>query len=159
MKNRILKKWAAIAEITASIAVVVSLLFVGFQLQRNTTELRATHSNDLYDAIREIELAMISAPHLVDVYTQGWNTDRADMTDQEKVIFRQYLMQSFSIWEQAHARMVDGSMSESEYQRWKDVFAVYLQEGLTREDLDEIIPWMNESFKSELLDNATNLRE
>jgi hypothetical protein len=81
------------------------------------------------------------------------------MTDQEKVVFRQYLTQSFSIWEQAHARMEDGSMSESEYQRWKDVFAVYVREGLTREDLDEILPWMSENFQTELLDNATNLRE
>ena len=159
MKDRILKKWAAIAEITASIAVVVSLMFVGFQLHRNTTELRATHSNDLYDAIREIELAMISAPHLVDVYTKGWNTDRVDMTDQEMVVFRQYLVQSFTIWEQAHARMLDGSMSESEYQRWKDIFAEYLRQGVTREDLDEMLPWMNENFQSELLDNSANLRE
>ena len=159
MKNRILKKWATIAEITASIAVVVSLMFVGFQLHRNTTELRATHSNDLYDAIREIELAMISAPHLVDVYTNGWNTDRADMTDQEIAVFRQYLVQSFTVWEQAHARMLDGSMSEADYERWKDIFAEYLRQGVTREDFDEMIPWMNEKFKSELLDNSANLRE
>lgn len=159
MKNRKLKKWAAIAEITASFAVVVSLMFVGFQLHRNTTELRATHSNDLYDAIREIELAMISSPHLVDVYIKGWNTDRADMTDQEAVVFRQYLVQSFSVWEQAHARMLDGSMSESDYQRWKDIFAEYLRQGVTHEDFDEMLPWMNEKFRSELLDNSANLRE
>lgn len=159
MKNRKLTEWAAIAEISASIAVVMSLLFVGFQLHRNTTELRATHSNDLYDSIREIELAMISAPHLVDVYTKGWNASRAEMTDVEQVVFRQYLMQSFTIWEQAHARMLDGSMSMSEYQRWKDLFIEYLRQGVTREDLNEMLPWMNEAFRAELLDNSANLRE
>jgi hypothetical protein len=159
MKKTRLKKWAAIAEITASIAVIISLLFVGFQLHRNTTELRATHSNDLYDAIREIELAMISAPQLVDVYAKGWNGRRAEMNEEELLIFRQYLMQSFTIWEQAHARMLDGTMSMSEYQRWKDLFIVYLRQGVTRDDLDDMLPWMNEAFRSELLENSANLRE
>ncbi len=150
MQKRSLTDWAAIAEIVASVAVVISLIFVGLQVQKHTVELRATHSNDLYDAMREIELTMISTPHLTDAYEKAWNGRRDEMTDREQLIYQNYLVQSFTVWEQAFARAADGSMAEEDYASWEETFSAYLGTGVTREDVAFIRTWVGADFRKRL---------
>ena len=140
MRKRTLSEWAAIAEISASIAVVVSLLFVGYQLYRNTAELQAVQSNDLFDSIREVELVMLTSPHLSALYVTGWYGDRSDISADDLQLFRAYLLQSLTIWEQAHQRRLDGSMSRAEYEYWVAFFSEYLRQGMTDEDLEVMYP-------------------
>jgi hypothetical protein len=154
MKKRSLTEWATIAEIISSIAVVVSLIFVAFQLQRNTSELQATHSNDLFDSLREIELVMLASPDLSQIYTKGWFGSRNEMSDQEIERFRMYLMQSINIWEQAFFRLQDGSMSKNDYVRWRSLFLEYFNHAVTREDLEWMLPWFLESFRTEIEANV-----
>lgn len=47
MKRLTLSEWASIAEIIGAIAVVLSLLYVGIQVQENTSEVRATNRQAL----------------------------------------------------------------------------------------------------------------
>jgi hypothetical protein len=44
-----LSDWAALAEIIASIAVVISLLLVAYSIRRNTAEVELSNSNFLYE--------------------------------------------------------------------------------------------------------------
>ena len=157
MKKHSLPEWAAISEIISSFAVVVSLIFVAFQLQRNTTELQATHSNDLFDSIREIELVMLTSSELSQIYIKGWNGRRDEMSDEEIERFRMYLLQSINIWEQAYLRLKDGTMSMEDYLRWKSLFLEYFKDGITRDDLQWMLPWFVESFRVELKANVESL--
>ena len=62
-----LSGWAALAEIVASVAVVVSLLLVAYSIKRNTAEIETSNSNFLYqldaeiagDLSRDVRLATI----------------------------------------------------------------------------------------------------
>ncbi len=54
MRRLGLSDWASIAEITGTIAVVISLLIVAYSLERNTTALSGQIVNEMYDANREI---------------------------------------------------------------------------------------------------------
>lgn len=159
MRKRSLSDMAVIAEIVASIAVVISLVFVGFQVQRNTVELQAAQGNDLFDAIREIELTMLSSPHLVEIYAKGWGDRRDEMSQAEVETYRLYLMQSFTIWEQAHARMRDGTISSHDYTEWVELFTGYIEHGTTPEDIEYMLPWMNERFARELNELAETIHE
>ena len=150
MKKYSLTEWSAIAEIVASVAVVISLLFVGFQVQRNTAELQAAQSNDLFDSLREIELTMLAEPHLTEVYTKGWTERRIELTEEQNELFQIYLLQSFTILEQAYQRMLDGTMSDAEYRNWEELFVQYLAFGVSREDMDYMLPWMSTAFREEL---------
>ena len=57
--NEKLQKYALIAEILGGIAVVVSLIYVGFQIQQNTTERRADSIESLNTGYREIALTYV----------------------------------------------------------------------------------------------------
>jgi hypothetical protein len=143
MKKRNVTEWAAIAEIIGTFAIIVSLLLVAFQVHRNTTELQAAHSNDLYDSLREIELTMLASPRLSTVYIKGWNDQRSEMSEEEIELFQMYFLQSMNIWDQARSRMLDGSMSKEEYSEWEETFVSYIRLGATREDIEYMRPWLD----------------
>ncbi|TXS95564.1 hypothetical protein FV139_06695 [Parahaliea maris] len=146
MKKFNLSELAAIAEVVGTVAVIVSLVFVAFQLQRNTNELQAGHSNDLYDSLREIELLMLSSPRLTSAYSKGWNGLRDEMSEDEAAVFQMYLTQVLNVWEQAYSRSVDGSMSAEEYSGWEGTFSEYVQQGMTEEDLEYVRAWFDPEF-------------
>ncbi len=60
-----LSGWAALAEIVATVAVVLSLLLVAYSIKRNTDEMETSNSNFLYqldaqiagDLSRDVRLA------------------------------------------------------------------------------------------------------
>jgi len=54
-----LQEYALVAEIIGAIAVVVSLIYVGFQIQQNTTERRADSIEALNTGYREIALTYV----------------------------------------------------------------------------------------------------
>lgn len=159
MNKRTLSDWASIAEIIAAVAVVISLLFVGLQIKENTAEMRASQSNDLYDAIREIELVVLSNAHLMTAVDKGMGGRRGDMTEDEITYFRNYLVQSFNIWEQAFSRANDGLMSSEYYEDWEESFIVYIRRGVTQDDLDYVVLWLDKSFSSRILEIAKRLRD
>ena len=51
-----LQNYALIAEIVAATAVVISLIYVGYQIQYNTSERRAENSRSIYQGYRELAL-------------------------------------------------------------------------------------------------------
>ena len=157
MNKRPLSNLASFAEIIASIAVVISLLFVGFQVHENTTELQASQSNSLYEAIRDVDLTVLSNPHLMHAVDKGLNGRRSELSDEEIVYFRNYLGSIFNIWEQAYYRAFDGSMSSQYYKDWEGSFSVYLRDGVTPEDLDFTLKWFSEEFRSRVLDVAKSI--
>ena len=159
MNKRPLSNWASIAEIVASIAVVISLLFVGFQVHKNTTEMQASQSNDLYEAMRDVDLTVLSNPNLMHAVDKGMNGRRSEMSVEEIVYFRNYLTSIFNIWEQAYFRADDGSMSNANYQGWEGSFLVHLQNGVTPEDLDSALLWFSEEFRSRVLDVAKSTKD
>ena len=157
--KRPLSELASIAEIIASIAVVISLLFVGVQIYNNTAVMRAAESNDLYDAMREVDLTVLSHPHLMIAVDKAMTGRRAEMSDEEILYFRQYVSQVFNIWEQSFFRAEDGMMSNENYLAWEATFAQYFPRGLTTADLDYILPWFDEQFRDRVSQVAKSLED
>lgn len=159
MNKRPLSELASIAEIIASLAVIVSLLFVGFQIYNNTALIRASQSNDLYDAVREVDLVILSHPHLMNAVDKGWAGRRSEMSEEEIIYYRNYILHNFTIWEQAYSRANDGLMSDEYYGDWETNFSEYFRRGLTPEDLDYVLPWFDDQFRSKVLEIANNLED
>jgi hypothetical protein len=90
---------------------------------------------------------------------KGMGGRRAEMTEEEITYFRNYLVQSFNIWEQAFSRANDGLMSSEYYEDWEESFIVYIRRGVTQEDLDYVVLWLDQSFSSRILEIAKRLRD
>ena len=121
MTRRSLSEWAAVAEIVASIGVVVSLLFVGYSIQKNTEQLYNASSNDLFDALREVELHTL-APHMAEIIVKVEAGKAHQLSAVEQYQFDQYISQVISIWEQAADAHEAGTMNELDYRGWEIFF-------------------------------------
>lgn len=82
MNNENLQRWALIAEIIGGIAVVLSLIFVGFQIQQsseetamNTRALEATAYQNLIAQIESMNTLIIQDPEFADLYNRMLNRE------------------------------------------------------------------------------------
>ncbi|MDX1554440.1 MAG: hypothetical protein R3212_00265 [Xanthomonadales bacterium] len=125
MSRLSLKNWAQFSEIIAAVAVVVSLVFVVLSINRNTLELQAQNTNDLYDALREIEMTVLADAELADIVRQVETGAFERLDEQEAYRYTMFITQHMSIWEQMHARVVDGTVSQEVYADWEEYFIVF----------------------------------
>jgi hypothetical protein len=151
IRNLKLKQWAALSEIIASLAVVISLVFVVISLERNTREMSAANINDLYDSLREIELAVAMDAEFTEVVRRVVSGHYDDLSEQEAYRYSFYALQHLSIWEQMHARYLDGSISSASYESWREYFRVFTRQSLPESLWRERRDWFNSpGFQSEV---------
>ena len=82
MTKKALSDWASIAEIIGAVAVVFSLLYVGYEIQRNTKVGLASNRQEI--AARAQELALYSAETGIFRLLFDKGTDTAELTDLER---------------------------------------------------------------------------
>ncbi len=77
MKKIKLADWAALAEVIGTVGVIVSLIFVAFSINNNTSEFKAAQANQLYESSREVELAVASDNEWARIIVKGQKKRRA----------------------------------------------------------------------------------
>ena len=82
MNNENLQRWALVAEIVGGIAVVLSLVFVGFQIKQsseetamNTRALQATAYQNLIAQIESMNTLIIQDPEFADLFNRMLNRE------------------------------------------------------------------------------------
>ena len=119
MKHRTIQDWASIAEITSAIAVVVSLIYVGYELRENTRAIEAQTrqafaSQDL--AFFESGLDQIVVARAMAKYQSG---QELSVLEQSQLETRQNL--NFRIFEHAYYQYQKGTLEQSEWDRYAQI--------------------------------------
>jgi len=94
MKKPTLAQLAELAEIVAAVAVVISLIYVGRELQSNTAAVRAASLQDVSDASGELLTAIVSDSTLSRIRQLG-SRDASLLTEAER--FRYAIMLRHSL--------------------------------------------------------------
>lgn len=151
MKNFSLRDWAAISEIMAAIAVIISLVFVGFSINRNTMELQAQNVNDLYDSLREIEMTVLADAELAEIVRTVEAGSFDNLNEKDAFRYTVFMVQHLSIWEQLFARKLDGSVSKEAYTEWQEYFTIFARQTLPRSVWDKRKAWFTDpGFRAEV---------
>lgn len=98
MKKLSLAQWASISEIVGMVAVVISLLFVGFSLERNTAAATASVSDEAYQTVRELNLSLLGNPELFDI-TIPAAADPDRLSGSEMARYKVWLHIYLDMWE------------------------------------------------------------
>jgi hypothetical protein len=77
-----LSDWANIAEIVSAIAVVCSLLYVGYEVHLNTIETRATNIQAMAAQSQALNLAVATNADLTEILGTPWNELTASQVNQ-----------------------------------------------------------------------------
>ena len=73
MKKLTLKEWAPAGEIVGTVAVVISLLFVAFSINRNTDATQASSENILFERHTELANQFMLDPSLAGLMVKRRN--------------------------------------------------------------------------------------
>ena len=136
--NRIrLANLASLAEIVGTIAVVISLLFVAISIDRNTKILSGQEINEIYDAIREIDLIVFADPELMRIV----ETDAmavADLSEADRLRYRQYVVLMLEVWDRAINRENEGLIDKQALTGWHEYYSDFVRRYLTDEMWHEV---------------------
>jgi len=121
MKKLTLTEWAAAGEIVGTITVVISLLFVGYSINRNTDATQASSENILFARHTELANHFMIDPTLAELMVKRRNGN-ADLTEVEAIRWEKYELNMLDIWALAHNRYQRELLSEDQWVTWDRYF-------------------------------------
>ena len=112
--------WEAVgaaAEILASIGVIVTLVFVGFQIKQNTSQVQRNEHNSTMAQWSTIRMAIIENRDVADIWSAGLHGERElDAVDQLRLesLLAEYLWASYHVWERTRRGLfTEGTFEEA----------------------------------------------
>ena len=121
MKKLTLTEWAATGEIVGTIAVVISLLFVAYSINRNTDATQASSENILFERHTELANQFMIDATLAELMVKRRNGN-ADLTEVEAIRWEKYELNMLDIWALAHNRYQRELLSEDQWVTWDRYF-------------------------------------
>ncbi len=126
------EKRREIFEAVGIFAVVASLVFLAWEIRQNTAVVSGQSVNELYDAVREIDLIILADAELIRITEQTADTV-AELTPAERRQYVHYLSLMIEVWERAIARETDGLIDAENVAGWHIYFEDFVRRHLTQE--------------------------
>jgi hypothetical protein len=121
MSKKNLTSLAAIAEIVASAAVVISLVFVVLSLNQNTEALRSSNDNYLYELMDKHLSDVQLDPNFAQIILKSASTEA--MSPDEELRLQMWIFRQLNTWELAFSRYQDGLMDPIAWRDWSLTFS------------------------------------
>ena len=111
-----LKEWASIAEIIASVGVMISLIFLAYSINRNSEMLQSANDNMLFQ-IRDAQLAdAVNSPHTLPIQLKLANGEGLTQIEQARHSWN--MIRNLNAWETAFYRHRDGFLAAQIWETW-----------------------------------------
>jgi hypothetical protein len=144
MRKLNLTEWAAASEIIGTLAVVLSLLFVAYSIDRNRTELRLTNDTYLYEIGDAMMADAAKDPDLAIFYAKRkWGLE---FTERELAQTFWFEYRDLNQWEQAYFWHQDGLFSNRQWSGWDRAFSTNFAESFPREWWVAVRPVFSDEF-------------
>jgi hypothetical protein len=144
MHKRSLSDWAAIAEIAATVAIFVSLIFVVISIRQNTAEIRLQNENLLFELQDSAQADFVSNPWLVDISIKIDNGE--ELTPSESRRFFAHTVRVIGQWEIVFYWNRDGHIGEQSWQDWNQFYSGDIESWLPKEKWVQIRATYAEDF-------------
>ena len=146
MRKLGLSEWASLAEIVATVAVVISLIFVVISLERNTATMQAINDNFIYELQYARTRDIVSSPGMASIYVKHRNGEELSAEEQERFFWDK--MQELSTWELAFNRHRDGLFSTEQWKGWNNYFEVSFIPQFSADEWAEVRDFYLEDFQN-----------
>jgi hypothetical protein len=128
VKKYTLTEWAAAGDIVGTVAVVISLLFVAYSINRNTDATQASSENILFERHTELANQFMLDPTLAELMVKRRKGD-AELTEVEAIRWEKYELNMLDIWALAHSRYQRELLSEAQWETWDQYFIHMFSDG------------------------------
>ena len=151
MKNRNLAKWAAISDILETAAVVASLIFVAYSVNRNTLVMQSANDTFVYQIQDERVRDIANSSELASIELKVRNNEEVSEIDKHRMISQH--LRELNMWELAYVQYRQGLYSPDQWHNWNWYYEIDLIEKLPEEWWGEVKDWYGDDF-TKLVDAA-----
>ncbi len=121
MSERSTAGWVRYLELTGTVAVVISMLLVAYNVSRNVSVSKASNENFLYGIHEEIFADEATEPHLSEVM---WRAETGqELSGVQHYQLKMHLRREINLWEIAFYRSIDGLMADGAWDDWDRAFS------------------------------------
>lgn len=121
MRKLTLTEWASLGELVATVAVVISLLFVALTISQNTAALQGSSDNILFERHAELQNQFTDDPDLAAIMLKK-RSDDPQLSEVEAIRWEKYQGNLLDIWALAYMRYQEDLLSERQWQAWDTYF-------------------------------------
>ena len=148
MRKLSLSDWASLAEIVATVAVVISLIFVVISLERNTAVMQASNDNFIYELQYARARDIVSSPGMASIYVKHRTGEELSAEEQERLYWDK--LQELSTWELAFNRHRDGLFATQQWEGWNEYFKVSFTPQFSADKWAEVRDYYAEDFQNHI---------
>lgn len=119
-QNR-LQSYASIAEVVSAIAIIISLLYVGYEVRRTSTVTSRQADLILFERSREWNRLLIESPGIAEIVVEA-ETAPDDMSEADRLRYLAYQHDFFDSWEIGWYYHADGILDTEAWLDWDEWF-------------------------------------
>ena len=128
MRKLSLTEWAQIGEVVGMVAVVFSLLMVVYSINQNTTALRGSNANLIFERHAELQALFIADESLSAIVVKKRNS-ADELTATEVIRWEKYTLNLLDIWAMAYERNLEDLLPAHEWRAWNTYFVSTFRAG------------------------------
>ena len=144
MRKRNLAEWAAISDILETAAVVASLIFVAYSVNRNTLIMQYASDTFVYQIQDERVRDIANSSELASIELKVRNNEEVSEVDKHRMISQH--LRELNMWELAYIRYNQGLYSPDQWHMWNAYYEMDLTEKLPEEWWGEVKDWYDDDF-------------
>ena len=137
MSKMKLGDWAQIAEISASVGVIISLIFVAVSIERNNSLISAEMSDSTYVALRAATELVLQDRELL-ALTRMERMDLQELDGTSLALYEEWVTIYLDEWERLYSRYRDGVIQSRNFEGWNEYFRLWFMRHVTREMWNDI---------------------
>jgi len=119
MARRSLEQWASIAEIVASIAVILSLVYLASEVRQNTLAMQATARQEFAAQDMAFFATALDPSIVAQARAKIEEGEALTPLEHSQLVYREHM--NFRIFENAHYQFRKGALEASEWERYRRI--------------------------------------
>ena len=124
--SRTLQDWASISTIAQAFIVLISLGYIAWQIRQNVFLAKASNTNALTEQVSAFNTLLFQDGKLAELW-YGYGANYDYMTVQERLQYREMLLQWMLLHENIYYQWVKGLLDDTIYNSWKHDLAFTVQ--------------------------------
>ena len=116
-----LQTYASIGEIVSAVAIVLSLIYAGYEFRQSSTLTSRDVDVHLFERSQETNRMLVESPGLAEILLVG-RTNSESLTGADWLRFETYQQMWFNSWEIAWYHHADGILDDVTWNEWNGYF-------------------------------------
>jgi hypothetical protein len=151
MRKLSITELAEVAEVVAGVGVLLSLLYVGFEIRQNTTAVRSTAYQAIHDAEDGFWSDLASDAGAARLWQQGLDSGLEPLAEGDRERFEVVAQRLIYLFQNVHYQYGKGVVDEELWDAWLASLDEFLAEPGFREVLVHVRPHLSDPF-NQLID-------